>query len=242
MIIRSLIGRIVAPVIDFVYPPVCPICETLSVGNEKGICASCWEGFRDLGRLDPVCNALRARFEQDGSVDAFVACYLFQKEGALQEAVHLLKYRGWKSVGLRLGKEIGRRVVEASPAMHADWIVPVPLHRLKKRERGYNQSELLSEGITSITGIPTEKRLLRRSKYTQSQTTLDIGARRANVADAFSVRPSRSAEVRGKSLLLVDDVITTGATITACAAALKAAGATRVWVAAIALAEQHINV
>ncbi len=242
MTIRSLIGRLVAPVVDFVYPPVCPICHTLSDGDEKGICASCWGSFRPLGDPDAACIALRERFEQDGSVDGFIACYLFQKEGSLQEAVHLLKYRGWKSVGVRLGREVGRRLMEESGGEEIDWVVPVPLHRLKKRERGYNQSELLCEGITSITAIRTEKRLLYRSRYTQSQTALDVGERKSNVAEAFTVRPSRSPDVRGRSLLIVDDVITTGATICACASALKAAGAARVCAAAVALAEQHKNV
>ncbi len=234
---RTIFGRIVAPIIDFVYPPVCPICDTLSEGSDGGICATCWESFHRLDPLHPAGDALRARFASDGSVDGFIACYLFQKEGTLQHAVHLLKYRGWKSVGVRLGREIGKRMIEEPAIGRADLIVPVPLHRLKKRERGYNQSEVLCEGIAMETGVRVERRLLRRTRYTPSQTTLDIAERRSNVAEAFAVKPSRAGEVKGKGAVLVDDVITTGATISACAAALKSAGAVRVYAAAVALAE-----
>jgi len=142
-----------------------------------------------------------------------------------------------KSLGVRLGKEIGNRIKACQTFSSADYLLPIPLHRLKQRERGYNQSEYICRGISEATGIPVGGSILYRTKYTKSQTQLNLGERRANVGDAFKVNPKFQSEIRGKSFILVDDVITTGSTITACARELRTNGGRTILAVSVALAK-----
>lgn len=119
----------------------------------------------------------------------------------------------------------------------ADVLIPVPLHKAKFRERGFNQAECIARGIADRTGWRVEPNALIRKRYTQTQTKLDIAERQKNMEDAFTVPPKRKPLVSGGTCVVVDDVITTGATILACADALLAAGARTIIAASAALAE-----
>lgn len=178
-----------------------------------------------------------AKLTGDGLISRLFSPFYFEKEGKLQSIIHGLKYQGYTSLGVKAGRKIGEVIEAADDLPKADVLLPVPLHPLKKRERGYNQSELISQGIEEVTGIPVRTDLLRRRKYTVSQTQLSLEERKENVGDAFEINEKRRDEVTGKSFILVDDVITTGSTINACAKALHDAGANRVHAAAIALAK-----
>jgi ComF family protein len=170
-----------------------------------------------------------------GVVDGLVSLYVFEKEGVFQVVVHNLKYGGVQELGLELGRRLGREIAEQG--VRADAIVPVPLHRRKLRERGYNQAELIARGVSEISGTPVWSDLVRRKKYTKTQTTLTLNERRENMEDAFESTIKRKGEVKGKTILLIDDVVTTGATIIGCARVLHASGAQRVIGASAALAE-----
>jgi ComF family protein len=157
-------------------------------------------------------------------------------EGALRELLHLLKYEGVTPVAARLGGALSRAVPRDTAF---DAIVPMPLHWWRRWRRGFNQAELLADEVARRLGLPLEKPVKRR-RLTGSQTGLTAGARRRNVAGAFRVlKPER---VAGKRLLLVDDVLTTGATANACAAALKSAGARYVAVLTLARADRRARV
>lgn len=114
-------------------------------------------------------------------------------------------------------------------------IVPVPIHHLKKAERGYNQSDFIAKGLSKSLGIPYSTKLIKRTRYTESQTGLLINERAENVAEAFKVRNSK--KIAGKNFLLVDDVITTGATTLECGRALVNAGANSVYACSVGIAE-----
>ena len=190
-----------------------------------------------VNEYHPVWNELSEKFNHEQCIRYFTSCYLFEKDGNFQHIIHFLKYEGIKSVGVRFGKEIGKRILSDSLLSFANYLVPVPLHSLKKRERGYNQSEYLCRGISEVTSIPVYASFIKRSRYTQSQTTLNIQERKENVSDAFIIPEKLQLLVEGKSFILVDDVITTGATINACARLLKGHGAASVFAASAALAE-----
>ena len=141
-------------------------------------------------------------------------------EGDLRKLIHLMKYDGMRP----LAKELGRRLADTLVDFdEVDFLVPVPLNRWRWWRRGFNQAELLSAAMSRATGIPARPRLLRRTHATESQAGLSNHQRRLNVAGAFTA--PRPQEVRGRRILLVDDVMTTGATLDACAKALKRAGA-----------------
>ena len=222
---------------DFIYPPLCFVCgQRLSSGTER-VCGTCWSSFTALRDDDAVVLELRRRFVENGAVSDFLSCYLFEKEGKLQDVIHLLKYGGVKSMGVMLGREVGRLILRCKEFSTADCLVPVPLHKLKRRERGYNQSEMICRGVSEVTGIPTHPNMIVRFKYTTSQTQLDLEERQKNVGDAFTIPLRYISQVRDKRIILVDDVITTGSTINACATQLVKAGATAVMAASAAAAQ-----
>jgi len=164
-----------------------------------------------------------------------LSCYVFEKEGPFQHITHALKYQEYKSLGQELGKRIGRLVLDWN--MKPDIIIPVPLHRIKHRERGYNQSEFIAQGIALVIGKPVVLNAVRRKRYTQTQTKLNHEERRQNMKDAFEVDRRASSQLKGKNCLLVDDIITTGATMNSCARRILAAGATSIIAASAALAK-----
>ena len=231
--LREIIG---IPLLDFVYPPLCFTCgNTLNSGRER-ICNQCWNSLTMITPDHEVWREIADKLQAGGYVGGIFSCFLFEKEGTLQHVIHLLKYQGMKSLGIRLGGEIGSRMLQTGVVGGVDLLLPVPLHKYKMRERGYNQSELLCRGIADTTGIPVDTNLLRRIKHTRSQTKLSLVERRENVRDAFQPGSSGSSVIEGKRILRVDDVITTGATINACAEVLCKGGAKSVFVASAALA------
>jgi len=233
-VVSSLRNFVVGPLLDFVYPPLCFTCGARVDEGSVRICPACWGSMRTVMPSDPVWVEIAGKLRDGLQVDELLSCFLFEKQGPLQGIIHLLKYQGMKSFGRVLGREIGRKVL-ADPAYRgADLLVPVPLHKRKKRERGYNQCEYLCAGIADVVPIEVGRRVLERTRHTTSQTQLSLADRKANVRGAF--RSMSPPAIDGKIVILIDDVITTGSTIDACASVLRRAGARSVLAACVALA------
>jgi ComF family protein len=236
-VLQKFASFCIYPVRDFIYPRICLVCEVLLHEDEDRICLKCWKSFTTLHPDHPTWKEIESKFTDEGFVNDLLSCYLFEKEGKLQDAIHLLKYQGMKAVGGMLGKEIGEKISTHPCFSKADFVVPIPLHKLKQRERGYNQSEFICKGISAITGIPVVSSMIVRRKYTQSQTQLSLIERKENVGDAFQIQSKYQSLIEGKTIILVDDVITTGATVNACAQQLRSYGASSVLAASVALAQ-----
>ncbi len=211
--------------------PVCAKClqppEPLSA---EYFCVCCRTPFLNAAPLD---EQGRCRLCRQG-MRGFDAAYSWGAyEGRLRDLIHLFKYGGIRP----LGKVLGEWMALAMPREERfDRIVPVPLHWVKRCRRGFNQSELLARAIARRYGMPVSP-LLRRVRATAAQAGLSHSARRANVEGAFRVR--RGVSLEGLRVLLVDDVMTTGATASACARALKQAGARYVAVLTLARADRR---
>ena len=203
--------------IDFLYPPVCVVCTT-PTGADVFLCDDCTAGIE---------SAARTHREPVRAIPGVETLHvLLPYDPTCRAIIHALKYRSAPSAGRFLGERIGRRIAGDVPADAI--IVPVPLHPARLRERGYNQSEHIGRGIASSTGLTVDCSLLARIRNTGTQTALDADDRAANVADAF--RFAGEHPLDGSPVILVDDVLTTGSTIAACAAVLSGSGAGPVWV------------
>jgi ComF family protein len=214
---------------------VCPSClaEPRAFQAEH-FCVSCRTPFRNAFPLDREGRCALCRGGQRG----FDAAYCFGSyEGTLRELIHLLKYSGVKT----LAKPLGKMMAAALPLDERfDLIAPVPLHWRRKRQRGFNQSDLLARQLARRAGLPVE-RLLVRARPTAAQAGLSNSGRRRNVARAFRCPPRRARLVAGKRILLIDDVMTTGSTAAACGLALKRAGAVRVALLAAARVDRRFE-
>jgi ComF family protein len=225
------------PILEFVFPPVCVVCDALLLPREHKVCGACWKSVRPVRPDEDLFVQMHQRLTADGYVSGFFSAFLFEKQGALQSMIHRLKYEGMTSLGVELGKKLGEGLKERNDIDSKAVLIPVPLHRSKVRERGYNQSFHICKGLHAVTGLPIRLHALRRHRYTESQTHLNIEDRKKNVDGAFSIPPSLHSAVRNKPVILVDDVITTGATTNSCAQVLCAAGAEKVFACSVALAE-----
>jgi ComF family protein len=231
---KSLGIPLLGDLISLFYPETCAACSTLLHRNEETVCLSCRFLLPDTGYEhitdNPVARIFwgRIRFEQVGAI------YFFSKKGKVQHLIHELKYKGNRDAGLFLGREMGKRLAASELYHNIDYLVPVPLHARRQSKRGFNQSEVIARGIMKETGWKLDTTNLIRSGATETQTRKSRSARWENVKDIFQLQnPTRFS---GKHILLIDDVITTGSTLEACALALSAAENIRVSVAAAACA------
>ena len=229
------IRRVFLPLLDFFYPPVCPSCNKLLPDGQQHVCEECWNSIRTVDQHLGLYQETRSKLLASGVIDDLVASFVFEKEGAFQHVAHALKYSGVQSLGIELGRRLGAVINDWG--LRADCLVPVPLHKQKLRERGYNQAELIARGVSVATGIPVNARIVLRKRFTQTQTALSLEERQKNVKDAFGLRDSIFVQISGRSFILIDDVITTGATVEACARELRRAGASRIVAASSALAQ-----
>jgi ComF family protein len=233
--IRALSKRLYSPFLDFLYPPICIACNKSLPNGSQTVCSECWNAIPRVTKDLTLYQQTRAKLLVEGDIKDIISCFVFEKEGPFQHIVHALKYNEYKSVGVDLGMRIGEALKEWS--FEVDILIPVPLHRIKQRERGYNQSEFIARGIATVINKPVVPHAVRRARNTQTQTKLTIEERRKNMECAFELIPHSSKILSGKKCLLVDDVITTGATTNACAKVIRSAGAAEIIAAAVALAE-----
>lgn len=205
---------VIAGLVSLVFPPHCTLCRT---PGDDALCPACHAALPPP-RLGPA---------PDGVAWIRAAC---RYDGAAKACVRRLKY----DARVELAAPMAARMLAASaatPVFHAEAFVPVPLHAVRARERTFNQAAVLAAALSTQTGRPVLHALVRR-RLTVPQSSLAVRARRRNVTGAFRV--ARPSLVRGRRLLLIDDVVTTGATARACARALRAAGAAEVGVLAFA--------
>lgn len=206
-------------IIGLLYPSVCAACGTPLFKWEKLVCTRCRSFLPKTGYELNEDNPLARLFYGRVRLKAVTACYFFSKEGKVQHLIHELKYKGNADAGVFLGQELGKTIKEAPLFQDLDYLIPVPLHPKREKERGYNQSMMIARGIAEVIDVPVSDRYLIRSVNTTTQTHKTKTERWENVKDIFVVQHAEQLE--GKYMLLIDDVLTTGATLEACALKLS---------------------
>ena len=218
--------------ISLLFPRICHGCGNHLLRNESVICTECYvlipRTNYHLTEDNPVAKLFwgRCRIEK-------AAAFSFYTRGSrIRKLIHSMKYKGIREIGSELGKIYGRLLKSSGFIEGIDLIIPVPLHPSKKRIRGFNQSEAVSEGISATTGLPVDTNSFARVTATETQTKRARYERWVNVEGIFRV--VNEDKLKGKHILLVDDVITTGSTIESCACEILKTEGTKISVAALA--------
>lgn len=230
--------------LDVIFPPLCHVCRChIPDPDSLHICPSCLAGMPAIAH--PLCTVCGEPFAGRGGDHPCGACLsrlpgfdmaraAMPYEGSARDLIHSFKYRHKSHLKHALSQMMARRLAGEFLPGAPDIVVAVPLHPRRLRQRGFNQSMLLADGVSRVWGVPLERRALCRIRWTEPQADLTAEERHANVRGAFDCRlPDR---VAGRRVLLVDDVLTTGSTVDECARVLKGYGARAVLVAAAARA------
>jgi ComF family protein len=214
------------------FPNCCIVCGAKLLPSEESICLKCLyqlpktNNFREVGNSTETLLAGRFSFERAASFCTF------SKEGIFQSIIHHIKYKHKEKLGIAMGRLFGQDLKGSDFICPINLIIPVPLHPKKQKERGYNQSERIAEGISEVTSIPVSRGNLVRTVYNPTQTKLNKTQRWENVENIFEVITPE--EFSGKHVLLVDDIVTTGSTLEACAMALSKCRGIKISVATLA--------
>lgn len=231
---RNPIHLALSGLLQLFYPKICVACNVELKGSEETLCLSCVTRLPKTFYHKVADNKCYQNFTGRVPIIQATSFVYFTKSGMIQHLLHQLKYKGKKEIGICLGRIFGAELQKNSWTNTIDGIIAVPLHRKKEMQRGYNQTELFVRGIAEVTGIPVLTGVLIRAKSNETQTNKTRAERIENVREVFALKsPDR---IEGKHILLVDDVLTTGATLEACALELMKAGNVRISIATMAIA------
>lgn len=226
--------KILNDFLNLIFPVTCAACGNVLINNERIICLSCNYNLpRTNFHLEPD-NPVAVIFWGRVRIENATAFYYFNKASRYRHLIHELKYRGRKDIGIEMGRIFGYEMM-ASPGFRLiDLVLPVPLHKKKLKKRGFNQSECIARGISEAMNKPLDASSVIRTVYSATQTRKSRYDRWLNVDGIFRV--SDHTILSGKHILLVDDVVTTGATLEACAGEILKVEGTKVSVAVLGMA------
>lgn len=213
--------------LDVIAPRFCAVCGARLSCTESLLCVRChlhlpYTNFE----LTPLDNPVARLFWGQFPVERAVSLFYFHPHSDISQMIYALKYGRQPEIGEKLGIIMGRRLCEKGFFEGIDAIIPVPLTRRRQWHRGYNQSMEIARGLHTLTGLPIWNKVIRRTHFSASQTSMRGWERRENVEGRFALTDGK--RVQGRHVLLLDDIITTGATITSCALALCQAGDVRI--------------
>ena len=218
--------------LDFISPRACRICGKRLSTAEEEICTVCNRHLPRTGYAAmPYDNNMAKRFWGRFNIERAAALFFYESHNSPSRLIHDIKYHGKEELGLWLGRITAEEFASDGFFDGIDMIVPVPITWRRRWKRGYNQSHAIARGVSEVTGIPVNAKALRRTRFSGSQTLLSASERMGNVADAFCLRQVKG--IGGKHILLVDDIVTTGATASECGKLLETAGAEKVSVMSI---------
>lgn len=220
---------------DLILPRVCPVCREILSGIEREICLDCLSSFPFTYFWSLKDNPAEELFWGKIYFQRVASLFYYGDDSDYGRLIHEIKYNGRRALALFLGSMLGKRLRESGLYEDVDAVVAVPVSPVKSWMRGYNQAALIGKAVASEMGIELIKGVLKRSLFSPSQTTMDPESRWRNATISFSL--ANGSKIKQRHILLVDDVLTTGATLEACGAALLGVEGCRVSVATLAYVE-----
>lgn len=221
--------------LELFYPTLCIACGDRLISQEKYLCMNCWTDVPLTNfHLNPE-NRVAQLFWGRTQIENASAWFSYKKGSNYQHLIHFIKYKGLKELGFETGRRFGLALVESPNFNTIDIIVPVPLHPKKEKKRGYNQSEWIARGMAETMHKPLSTNNLIRNLHTSTQTKKNRFERWQNVENIFAV--NKPDELSNKHILLVDDVVTTGSTLEACAFTLLKIESVKVSIATLGFAD-----
>ena len=222
--------------LDLISPRLCVVCGNRLAITEETLCSKCYLHLprTDFGR-DLYENVMAKLFWGQISIEKATALFYYEPHAETANILYELKYKNHPEIGVVMGRMMAKELMSSGLFDDIDVLVPVPLARKRVRERGYNQSLELAKGVSEVTGLPIASHVIKRTKFLGSQTQRGRWERNENVEDVFELTDGDS--ICGKHLLLIDDVVTTGATIVACAKEMQKASDVKISVLALSFAK-----
>ncbi len=211
-----------ARLLDLISPRLCVVCGNRLAVTEETLCSKCYLHLprTDFGH-DLYENVMAKLFWGQMAIEKATALFYYEPHAETAQILYEMKYKNHPEIGVVMGRMMAKELMRNGLFEGIDAIVPVPLARKRERQRGYNQSLELARGVSEVTGLPIANEVVRRTKFVGSQTQRGRWERNENVENVFELVDSDS--ISGKHLLLIDDVVTTGATIIACAQEMRKA-------------------
>ncbi len=220
--------------LSLLFPRYCVVCSAVLGKGEECLCTSCNIGLpRTNYHLEEDNFMEKLLWGRVPLVRAF-SWFFYYRGSEYRKIIHRLKYDGQQQVGRIMGAHLATEIIQNGFFDSIDLIIPVPLHKKRLRKRGYNQSAMIARGISDVTGIPVNNSLVVRKRNTGTQTQQTVFSRSENMEEAFFF--TNKEQVKNKHILVVDDVLTTGATISACSKALENAGCWQISVITLGIA------
>ncbi len=226
--------EILNDLINMIFPFTCAACGSVLMNNERIICLSCNYNLPRTNFHLETDNPVEVIFWGRVQIERATAFYYFNKASRYRHLIHELKYRGRKDIGIEMGRIFGYEITVSPCFRLIDLVLPVPLHRKKLKKRGFNQSECIARGISEAMNKPMDTSSVIRTVYSDTQTRKTRYDRWLNVEGIFRVTDQTT--LYGKHILLVDDVVTTGATLEACATEILKVEGTKVSIAVLGVA------
>lgn len=235
--LQRMLNKVISAIDDVVglfYPRVCSGCDAHLMNHEDNLCLECLHSLPKTYFWDYKVNPVEELFFGRLQVSSACSFLHFEKGSITQKLMHRFKYEGKSDIGVVLGRNFGQKLKEKHWFTDADIIIPIPLHPAKEARRGFNQSNYIADGLGEVLDVPVRSKLMKRIRMTESQTRKSRFVRSENVDSVFQI--DEPSKVRGKNVIIVDDVVTTGATLEAAGNCLIQAGASKLYIATVAVA------
>jgi len=230
----TLLKNIAGSTLHLFYPHVCTGCGSDLLQEDQLLCIRCLHHLPHTNFAQLAGNPVEKYFWGRIPLTAAYSEFYFSKAFLMQHLIHQLKYKGDTNIGFYLGEMMGKSMLKSTRFSSIDALVPLPLYAAKEHKRGYNQATVICNGIAAVMNIPVLNGAVIRQEATETQTRKHRTERWENVKDSFKV--AKAGELNGKHLLLVDDVVTTGATLEACGNVMLQSAAIKLRIATLAYA------